>query len=122
MPLEVEISVIDKKQPSWLAFLSGFETDWHSDQHKAARAGKLMLWSVSGRAGSPDGIQGLLRYDGAASGGIKLSRFNLPQMNATIAKLLALPDGPGRNAAFDEAKRLTVAYAARHPQPRAAAG
>jgi hypothetical protein len=31
-------------------------------------------------------------------------------MNATIAKLLALPDGPERDAAFDEAKRLTVAW------------
>ena len=80
------------------------------EQYKAARAGKLMMWSVSGRAGSPDGIQGLLRYDGAASGGINLARFNLPQMNDTIARLLALPDGPEREAAFDQAKRLTVAW------------
>ncbi len=80
------------------------------EQYKAARAGKLMLWSVSGRAGSPDGLQGLLRYDGAAAGGVNLSRFNLPAMNETIARLLALPDGPQREAAFDEAKRLTVAW------------
>ena len=80
------------------------------EQYKAARAGKLMMWSVSGRAGSPDGIQGLLRYDGAASGGINLARFDLPQMNAAIAQLLALPDGPERNAVFDVAKRLTVAW------------
>lgn len=80
------------------------------EQYKAARAGKLMMWSVSGRAGSPDGIQGLLRYDGAASGGINLARFNLPQMNEAIATLLALPDGPERDAAFDQAKRLTVAW------------
>ena len=80
------------------------------EQYKAARAGKLMMWSVSGRAGSPDGIQGLLRYDGAASGGINLARFNLPQMNAAIATLLALPDGPERDATFDQAKRLTVAW------------
>jgi ABC-type transport system substrate-binding protein len=80
------------------------------EQYKAARAGKLMMWSVSGRASAPDGIQGLLRYDGAAAGGINLSRFDLPQMNAVIQRLLALPDGPERNAAFDEAKRLTVAW------------
>ncbi|MBL8332224.1 MAG: bicyclomycin resistance protein, partial [Rubrivivax sp.] len=55
-------------------------------------------------------LQGLLRYDGAASGGINLARFDLPQMNAVIARLLALPDGPEREAAFDEAKRLTVAW------------
>jgi ABC-type transport system substrate-binding protein len=80
------------------------------EQYKAARAGKLMMWSVSGRAGAPDGIEGLLRYDGAASGGVNLSRFNLPDMNATIARLLALPDGPEREAAFEHAKRLTVAW------------
>jgi ABC-type transport system substrate-binding protein len=80
------------------------------EQYKAARAGKLMMWSVSGRASAPDGIEGLLRYDAAASGGVNLSRFNLPEMNATIARLLALPDGPERDAAFDHAKRLTVAW------------
>jgi ABC-type transport system substrate-binding protein len=87
-----------------------FQAAQWPEQYKAARAGKLMMWSVSGRASSPDGIQGLLRYDGAAAGGINLSRFDLPQMNATIATLLALPDGPEREAAFDEAKRLTVAW------------
>ena len=92
----------------------GLRVEFHSavwpEQYKAARAGKLMMWSVSGRAGAPDGIQGLLRYDGAAAGGVNLARFDLPQMNATIARLLALPDGPEREAAFDLAKRLTVAW------------
>ncbi len=80
------------------------------EQYKAARAGKLMLWSVSGRASSPDGLQGLLRYDGAASGGVNLSRFNLPQMNALIEQLLRLPDGAERNATFLAAKLQTVAW------------
>jgi ABC-type transport system substrate-binding protein len=80
------------------------------EQYKAARAGKLMLWSTQGRAGAPDGIEGLRRYDGAASGGLNLSRFNQPQMNALIARLLALPDGPERDAAFHEAKRLTAVW------------
>jgi ABC-type transport system substrate-binding protein len=87
-----------------------FQTAQWPEQYKAARAGKLMMWSVSGRAGAPDGIEGLLRYDGAASGGINLSRFNLPQMNATIAQLQRLPDGPERDAAFELAKRLCVAW------------
>ena len=87
-----------------------FQAAQWPEQYKAARAGKLMMWSVSGRASAPDGIQGLLRYDGAAAGGINLARFDLPQMNAAIQRLLALPDGPAREAAFDEAKRLTVAW------------
>lgn len=80
------------------------------EQYKAARAGKLMLWSVTGRASSPDGLQGFLRYDGAASGGINLSRFNLPQMNELIQRLLALPDGPEREAGFTQAKRLAAVW------------
>ena len=87
-----------------------FHTATWPEQYKAARAGKLMMWSVSGRASAPDGLQGLLRYDGAAAGGINLSRFDLPEMNATLARLLALPDGPERNAVFEHAKRLTVAW------------
>jgi ABC-type transport system substrate-binding protein len=80
------------------------------EQYKAARAGKLMLWSTQGRASSPDGLEGLLRYNGAASGGINLSRFDLPQMNTLIERLLALPDGPERDAVFFEAKRLTAVW------------
>ncbi len=79
-------------------------------QYKAARAGKLMLWSTMGRAGSPDGLNGLQRYDAAASGGINLSRFDRPEMQAAIARLLALPDGPERDAVFREAKRLAAVW------------
>ena len=80
------------------------------EQYKAARAGKLMMWSLSGRAGAPDGIQGLLRYDGAAAGGLNLSRFDLPEMNRLIARLQALPDGPERNAVFHQTKLLAAAW------------
>ncbi len=92
----------------------GVRVDFHTaqwpEQYKAARAGKLMMWSVSGRASAPDGIEGLQRYDGAAVGDMNLARFDLPDMNTTIARLLALPDGPEREAAFEHAKRLTVAW------------
>ena len=79
-------------------------------QYKAARAGKLMMWSAMGRAGSPDGLQGLHRYDGAASGGLNLSRFNLPEMNRLIQRLSALPDGPEREALFRQTKLLAAAW------------
>ena len=80
------------------------------EQYKAARAGKLMMWSLSGRAGAPDGIQGLLRYDGAAAGGLNLSRFDLSEMNRLIARLQELPDGAERNAVFHQTKLLAAAW------------
>ena len=99
-----------KRNMSAIGLRIDFRVAQWPEQYKAARAGKLMMWSVSGRASAPDGLQGLLRYDGAASGGINLSRFNLPQMNALIAQLLLLPDGPEREALFLQAKRLTAAW------------
>lgn len=99
-----------KRDMSAIGLRIVFHTAQWPEQYKAARAGKLMMWSVSGRASAPDGIEGLLRYDAAAAGGINLSRFDLPQMNQTIARLLALPDGPERDAQFEQAKRLCVAW------------
>jgi ABC-type transport system substrate-binding protein len=87
-----------------------FQTAQWPENYKAARAGKLMMWSVSGRASAPDGLHGLLRYDSAAAGAINVARFRLPAMDDAIARLLALPDGPEREAVFEEAKRLTVAW------------
>jgi ABC-type transport system substrate-binding protein len=99
-----------KRDMSAIGLRTRFNAATWPEQYKAARAGRLMLWSVSGRASSPDGVEGLLRYEGAAAGGINLARFDLPEMNATIAKLQALPDGPEREAVFEHAKRLTVAW------------
>jgi ABC-type transport system substrate-binding protein len=99
-----------KRDMTAIGLRVAFQTAQWPENYKAARAGKLMLWSVSGRASAPDGLHGLLRYDGAASGGINLARFRLPAMDEAIARLLALPDGPERDAVFDEAKRLTVAW------------
>jgi ABC-type transport system substrate-binding protein len=99
-----------KRDMNALGLRVDFRAAQWPEQYKAARAGKLMLWSVTGRASSPDGLQGFLRYDGAASGGINLSRFNLPQMNQLIQRLLALPDGPDRDAGFLQAKRLAAVW------------
>ena len=99
-----------KRDMNALGLRIEFRVSQWPEQYKAARAGKLMLWSVVGRASAPDGLQGFLRYDGAASGGINLSRFNLPQMNEIINRLLALPDGPERDAGFLQAKRLAAVW------------
>jgi ABC-type transport system substrate-binding protein len=77
---------------------------------KAARAGKLMMWTLGYYAGAPDGLQALVRLYGPAAGGFNESRFRLPAMDALYERLLGLPDGPERTALFDEAKRLAVAY------------
>jgi len=77
---------------------------------KAARAGKLMMWSMGWGAIAPDGQVALQRLYSPSAGEFNMSRFKLPEMDALYESLLALPDGPERDALFDQAKRLAVAY------------
>jgi ABC-type transport system substrate-binding protein len=80
------------------------------EQAKAARAGKLMMLSVGGAADAPDGQVHLARYYSAAVGGENLARFKRPEMDALYEQLLALPDGPERQALFDRAKGLATVW------------
>ncbi len=78
---------------------------------KAARAGKLMVWRVGTSATVTDGQQVLQRLYGPESGQGNIARFKLPAFDKVFDRLTALPDGPEREAAFDEAKRIAIAYA-----------
>ncbi len=78
---------------------------------QGARAGKLMMWSVGNSAGGPDSLDVFQCYDGSQIGGQNSARFNLPAFNAIYESMSRLPDGPQRDALFDQAKRLAVAYA-----------
>ncbi len=77
---------------------------------KAARAGKLPMWSVGSAADAPDAIGALARYDSRQIGGQNMARFRMPAFDALYDRLQRLPDGPERNALFREAENLAVAY------------
>lgn len=80
------------------------------EQLKAARAGKLQMWFLGNTAGSPDSQDILATAFGGSKGSDNLCRFDLPQFNRVYERIQELPDGPDRQAAFDEANRLLVAY------------
>ena len=80
------------------------------EQLKAARAGKLMIWSLGGAAASLDGQESLMRLYGPQVGSQNMARFRLPAFDAIYDKMALLPDGPERDALFLEAKRLSIAY------------
>jgi len=80
------------------------------EQLKAARAGKLMVWSLGSSAASLDGQDSLARLYGPQVGSQNLARFQLPAFDAIYSKMSLLPDGPERDALFLEAKRLSIAY------------
>ena len=87
-----------------------FETAQWPENFKAARAGKLQMWSLGSTAGTPDGQPALEYMYGEAIGSGNLARFRLPAFDAIYRRMLALPDGPERAALFTEAAKLVAAY------------
>ncbi|KQW35661.1 ABC transporter substrate-binding protein [Rhizobacter sp. Root404] len=77
---------------------------------KAARAGKLQVWTVGSQADAPDSIGALARYDSRQIGGQNMARFRMPAFDALYDRAQALPDGPERAALFDQAQKLALAY------------
>ena len=78
---------------------------------KNSRAGKLMMWRVGWSATQPDGDTFLALGYGPNKGQANHARFDLPAFNRLYALQQTLPDGPEREAAFFDAKKLFVAYA-----------
>ena len=76
---------------------------------KAARAGKLQIWSLGGSAAGPDGQGALQRFHGPQAGGQNLARFKNAEFDAIYEQLETLPDGPERRT-VRRAKAIAVAY------------
>jgi len=77
---------------------------------KAARAGNFQIWHVANISASPDSQGALQRYDSSQIGGQNMARFKRPEFDAVFQRLSELPDGPEREAAFVEAKRMAIAW------------
>jgi len=77
---------------------------------KAALGGSLQIWMLGSSADVPDGQSALARWYGPQAGQQNLARFKLKAFDEVYERLLALPDGPEREALFLQAKRLAAAY------------
>jgi len=80
------------------------------EQLKSASAGKLMMWGYGWSAGAPDADTFLALGFGPNSGQANKARFKLPAFDAAYERQRSLPDGPERQAAIDDAKKLLIAY------------
>jgi ABC-type transport system substrate-binding protein len=87
-----------------------FHTAQWPENMKAARAGKLQMWSLGSTAGSPDGQPALEYMYGPSVGSSNLAHFRLPAFDALYRRMQHLPDGPERAALFIEASNLVAAY------------
>jgi ABC-type transport system substrate-binding protein len=87
-----------------------FKTAKWPENLKAARAGKLQMWSLSSLASGGDSQGMITRYYGPQGGNQNFPRFKLPELDAIHERLTVLPDGPERRALFDRAQKIAVAY------------
>lgn len=99
-----------KKNMDAIGVRMGFRMAQWPENLKQATAGKLQMWHVNWSAGAPDGETFLSLGYGPSKGQSNKSRFDLPAYNKLFDLQKTLPDGPGRQAAMDEAQRIFVAY------------
>lgn len=99
-----------KKNLDALGIRIEFQIRKWPEQLKNARAGKLMVWQLGSSSTTPDGQDALQNAYGPGAGGANLGRFKLEKFDELYRKIDHLPDGPERLAAFQEAKKLLVAY------------
>lgn len=110
-PLSRQFNELFQRNMNALQIRSRFATANWPDQLKAARAGKLMMWSLGSSASSPDGQGALARYYGPeGDGGGNLARFKNKEFDALYERMQTIPDGPQRLAMFEQARRIAIAY------------
>ena len=80
------------------------------DQSRTSRAGKLMIWAQGWLTTVPDGEAFLNLMYSPLKGAANRARFALPAYDRLFEKQRSLPDGPQRQAVFNEMKRYFAAY------------
>ncbi|WP_280153335.1 ABC transporter substrate-binding protein [Piscinibacter sp. XHJ-5] len=104
------IAEVLHKNMAALSVRVNFEIAQWPENLKAARAGKLAMWSVGSYADAPDGQGALTQYHSKQIGGQNFARFKLPALDALYERMQVLPDGPERDALFRDAQKLAIAY------------
>jgi ABC-type transport system substrate-binding protein len=87
-----------------------FFTGQWPEQLKAARAGKLQLWSLGSSAAGVDGQGSLARLYGPQAGSQNLARFKNDAFDRIYERMQQIADGPEREELFRQAKLISVAY------------
>ena len=100
-----------KKSMDALGLRAELKTAQWPENLKAVRNGRFMIWRVGSSASSPDGQGALARAYGPSVGKGNLARFRLAAFDKVYDAMKLVPDGPQRQALFEQATKLLVAYA-----------
>jgi ABC-type transport system substrate-binding protein len=99
-----------KKYMDAIGVKMNFRIGQWPEQLKAARSGKLQMWSYGLSATSPDSSVVLQQAYGRSLGEQNLSRFKNDRFDELYRKQMLMPDGPERDAIIRECVRILVAY------------
>jgi len=105
-----ELDELTRKNLDAIGLRVVFEPAQWPENLKAARAGKLMVWALGGSAAGSDGQGALARYHSKMIGGQNMARFESAAFDKLYDRMSVIPDGPEREALFNEAKRIAVAF------------
>jgi ABC-type transport system substrate-binding protein len=109
--LQRQLDDLRRKNLTAVGIKIKLRTQQWAENLKAARAGKLMMWSVASSAASPDGFGAFARVYGPQAGSQNLARFQLDAVDRIYQRMNELPDGPERLGLFKEINKLVTAYA-----------
>lgn len=100
-----------KKNMDAIGVRMEFKTAKWPENLKSSRAGKLMMWGVGWSAGSSPDADGFLALGYTPNKGqANHARFSLPAFDKVYEAQRVLPNGPERQKAMDQAKKLMIAY------------
>ena len=105
-----KINEVFQKNMTALGLRTTFNIAQWPENLKAARAGKLSMWTVGLYAAGPDGGSSLQLYDSRQIGGQNMARFKMPELDELYQRIQMLPDGPQRDALFERAEKIAIAY------------
>lgn len=105
-----ELNEIWKKSMNAVGIKIVFKTGKWPEHLKAARAGKLMIWSLGYAGTTPDGGGALDNGYGPQKGEGNLARFENAEYDKLYRQQLMLPDGPERLAIMQKMVKILVAY------------
>jgi oligopeptide transport system substrate-binding protein len=77
---------------------------------KQARVGRVQMFSYGWIADYPDGENFLQLFTGKSIGQANYAMFDLPEYNALYAKAVRLPEGPEREALYQQMVKLILVY------------
>ncbi|NUZ04429.1 ABC transporter substrate-binding protein [Piscinibacter koreensis] len=109
--LQRQLDELRRKDLTAIGIRTNLKVQQWPENLKAARAGKLQMWSLASSASSPDGFGTFAFLHGPQAGSGNFARFKLKAVDDLYARADVMPDSPERIELFRELTKYAAAYA-----------